>query len=469
MSFTSFYFAVFFTVGFAAYWACARSRRLRLSLLLVASYYFYMSWDVRCAGLLAGSTILDFCIGLALFRARRAMSRRLLLAVSVCGNLGVLTTLKYGNFFLDSLHALLAATGVPFTPARLDLLLPVGISFYTFQTLTYTIDIYRGRIEPTRSILEYAVFLAFFPRIVAGPIARAADFLPQLRKPVVPDDDRTLRGLLLVFRGLFKKIMIADLLAAAFVDPVFAAPQGFGAGANLLAVYAYAMQIYCDFSAYTDIALGCARMLALELPANFRRPYLAVGARDFWSRWHISLSTWLRDYLYIPLGGNRHGRWRTYRNLAVTMVLGGLWHGAAWTFVLWGAFHGAWLSLEHAMGTRRTAEELPPGTRFWRRVVTFHLVCCGWILFRADGLRTVAAMMRQIGTLASGPIAADRLPWLVLLLAFGLHFLPPERVQRVLDRFVGLPAVVQGAVYTGLLVLFTAMGGSEAPFIYLQF
>ncbi|MGB9625709.1 MAG: MBOAT family O-acyltransferase [Phycisphaerae bacterium] len=469
MAFNSLCFAVFFTAVFVVHWACAPFRRLRLLFLLAASYFFYMSWDWRSAGLLAGSTVLDFCVGLALSRVRREGYRRVLLAVSVCGNLGVLATFKYCNFFLDNLQSLLGALGIASAPIHLHLLLPVGISFYTFQTLTYTIDVYRRRLQPTRSLLEYAVFLSFFPRIVAGPITRASEFLPQLRRAASFDDDRTLWGLLLVFRGLFKKIAIADVVAGAFVNPVFDSPESFGTAANLLAVYAYALQIYCDFSAYSDIAIGCGKMLGLELPVNFNRPYLAISARDFWSRWHISLSTWLRDYLYIPLGGSRGGAWKTCRNLAITMLLAGLWHGAAWTFVLWGAFYGAWLMAEHALGTGRTGAGLSFRARLLRRVITFHLICFGWILFRADGLHTVWAMLRQIGTFSAGQVPAERVAWFALLLGFALHFLSPDRMRSALERFVRLPAVMQGATYTFLLVLFAAMRGAEVPFIYLQF
>lgn len=469
MQFNSLHYAVFFVVVFALFWACAANRRVRTVLLLITSYYFYMSWNWKYAFLIAGSTVMDWAIGRALGRTDAPRRRRALMIVSLVGNLGVLATFKYFNFFVGSLGDGLHLLGLSVTIPHLDVLLPVGISFYTFQSLSYTIDVYRRELQPARSLLDFAVFVAFFPQLVAGPIVRAAHFLPQLDARITFDDDRTLSGLALMFRGLIKKIVIADTLATVIVEPVFGSPGDFSGPANLLAVYAYAMQIYCDFSAYSDIAIGTARTMGFDLAINFNRPYLALNVRDFWSRWHISLSTWLRDYLYIPLGGNRRGTWNTYRNLAITMLLGGLWHGAAWHFVLWGAFHGAWLMADRAIEGRRPAVPHTPIQRLWRRVLTFHLVCFGWLLFRGQSMDVVATMLTQIGTWAAGPTPSGGLLWMTLLLGYGAHFLDPALLQRAQDRFVRLPGAIQGTAYAAMLALFTAMSGTQVPFIYFQF
>jgi len=467
--FNSLHFGVFFVAVFVLFWTLAPYRRVRTVLLLIASYYFYMTWDWRFAGLIAGSTMLDYCVGRGLARTERKGRRTLLLVLSLVGNLGALATFKYFDFFLNNFYEAFGWFEVVLRRGDLKFLLPVGISFYTFQTLSYTIDVYRRKLEPTRNLLDFAVFVAFFPQLVAGPIVRAADFLPQLGRKMTFDDDRAVSGLTQIFRGLFKKVVIADLLAVAIVDRVYQSPADYSGLMNLLATYAYALQIYCDFSGYSDVAIGAGRMLGFRLPVNFNRPYLAVTARDFWARWHISLSTWLRDYLYIPLGGNRKGRFATYRNLAITMLLGGLWHGAAWGFVGWGAFHGTWLMVNRAFGTRKTAEQMSFLERLARRLATFHLVCFGWILFRADSLDKILAVLGQIFSFAGGPMTAGYLVWVPLAIGFGVHFTRPEWLAKWLDRFQRAPALVQGAVYAGLLVLFVGMSGAQVPFIYFQF
>jgi len=469
VAFNSPHFAVFYVVVFGLFWLVHRRKTARTALLLVASYYFYMSWNWKYAGLIAGSTLLDYFVGLGLGKARRPGRRKLLLLCSLVGNLGSLATFKYYNFFLDSLYDLLAQFHLHPTGGHLDVLLPVGISFYTFQTLSYTFDVYRGTLKPTRNLLDFAFFVAFFPQLVAGPIVRAANFLPQIRSDIRFDDTAAVNGLQQIFRGLFKKIAIADILAVAIVDPVYANPTGYSGWMCLLATYAYAMQIYCDFSGYSDVAIGAARMLGFRLPVNFNRPYLAVTVRDFWARWHISLSTWLRDYLYISLGGNRRGRYNTYRNLGITMLLGGLWHGAAWNFVAWGAFHGGWLMLARAFGTRREAEQMSPLEKFLRRAATFHLVCVGWVLFRAGTPETILAVYRQIFTLAGGFEAVSYLVWGPLLVGFAVHFTPPRICTRLQQWLCRTPAVVQGAFYTLLLMLFVGLSGAQVPFIYFQF
>jgi alginate O-acetyltransferase complex protein AlgI len=341
--------------------------------------------------------------------------------------------------------------------------LPVGISFFTFQAISYVVDVRRGLVEPA-STIDFAVYLCFFPHLVAGPIVRAREFLPQLRSPRDPARVAVGSGIALIGLGLVKKVVIADYLARTVVDPVFAVPQAYAAPDALLAAYAYAAQIYCDFSGYTDIAIGLALLMGFVFPQNFRSPYRATGFRDFWRRWHMTLSRFLRDFLYIPLGGSRGGRLFTYRNLFLTMLLGGLWHGAAWTFVLWGAFHGAGLAGEHALGGRLRV----PGWLRW--LVTFNLVVFGWILFRSPSLDLAGGFLSRLTVL--GP--ATLWSWPVVLavaVVVGLQLLPAPRVEAMQIWLERLPPATLGAGLA-VLVMFvgaTVSGQGVAPFIYFRF
>jgi D-alanyl-lipoteichoic acid acyltransferase DltB (MBOAT superfamily) len=459
-------FLLFFPAVLLLYGLVRRRTIARETLLLAASYFFYMSWDWRYAGLLLFSTVVDWGLGLALGRTERAGARRGLLVLSLVVNLGLLATFKYWNFVMESLAWTAASVGGTFTPPLHRLLLPVGISFYTFQSLSYTIDVYRREIPVERSLRRFALFVSFFPQLVAGPIVRAADFLPQLHREPRTGREEFRSGLLLVFRGLFKKVVLADLLAVFAVDAVFADPGRFSSLELLFALYGYAFQIYNDFSGYSDVAIGAGRMLGYEFPKNFDRPYLARNVREFWTRWHISLSTWLRDYLYIPLGGNRGPRWRTTRNLLLTMLLGGLWHGAAWTFVLWGAWHGLLLVVSRAAARR--PEEASPARVWGQRLATFHLVLLGWLLFRAQDLATLEAYAR-------GLLAFD-LAWrlhpaylLVLALAVAAHVVSREALDRWSARFLRLPEPLQGAAYAASLLLLCGLSAGGPSFIYFQF
>ncbi|MDA1306433.1 MAG: MBOAT family protein, partial [Acidobacteria bacterium] len=316
-------------------------------MLLVASYVFYGAWDYRFLSLLGISTIIDYVVALRMADAA-GRHRKAWLIVSLVTNLGLLGFFKYFNFFVDSGNALLIALGVDPMPMRLHIVLPVGISFYTFQTLSYTIDVYRGKLDPTRSLRDFALFVAYFPQLVAGPIERATHLLPQVLNPRRLSMPLLHQGLWLISWGLFKKMVIANNLAIV-VDRTFAAGSGATGAEYLIAIYAFAFQIYCDFSGYSDIARGLAALMGIDLMVNFNNPYAATNPREFWRRWHISLSTWLRDYLYVPLGGNRGALWQTYRALMLTMLLGGIWHGAQWTFVVWGLYHGVWLAVHRWM------------------------------------------------------------------------------------------------------------------------
>lgn len=470
MLFNSIEFALFFPIVVACAWWLRRSASARLTLLLVASYFFYMSWDYRYAALLAGSTVLDYFVGLALPKTQSKTSRRLLLIASLAGNLGVLVFFKYFNFLWDSVAAGAGAFGFDAPNWSHRFLLPVGISFYTFQSLSYTIDVYRGRLTPTRSLLKFALFVSFFPQLVAGPIVRASDFMPQLETEARYDEARAIRGFWLILIGLFKKICIADVLAATLLDDVFGNPLGASRAELMLAAYGYSFQIYCDFSGYSDVAIGAAAILGFNLPMNFNRPFLAVSFRDFWRRWHISLSTWLRDYLYVPLGGARRGARRTLINLALVMLLGGLWHGANWTFVLWGGLHGTFLIVERLLGKDcKDAEGLPTATIWLRRLITFHLVVFTFALFRCDSIATFGQF---IGAFITPEAVGSPIPTLfVVALAVGVigHLTSMAQVRRWIDRATNQPAFVQAAVASACLFLFAVLSSADAPFIYFQF
>jgi D-alanyl-lipoteichoic acid acyltransferase DltB (MBOAT superfamily) len=473
MLFNSWTFLPFVLVVLGLYYVLPWRWQNRM--LLVASCVFYGSWDWRFLILLVISTSIDFLVGLGLYRAHGPRARKWLLAVSCGVNLGILGFFKYFNFFADNLEDLLAALGLPVAAAHLNIILPIGISFYTFHAMSYAIDIYRGKMKPIASYPDYMLFVLYFPQLVAGPIARAAALIPQITHARTIRGEQVRQGLWLVLWGFFKKLVIADNLAP-LVDAAFAAPTTPGGAECLLAVYAFAYQIYCDFSGYTDIARGLGKLMGIELAVNFDRPYLARNPPDFWRRWHISLSTWLRDYLYIPLGGNRHGRWQTYRNLMLTMVLGGLWHGASWTFVVWGAYHGALLVAWHAWAARRPAalgqEDsgglLRPALSCF---VMFQLTCLGWLLFRADSLGQVGQFLAHMATSPALDAGA-------LHIAFAL--LPLAAVLWVIESWVGNaddPTTAWGwdwllgqAAVCGLLVailLFTPSGARA--FLYFQF
>jgi len=468
MLFTELRFLPFFLLVFALHWALP-GPRARKAWLLLASWFFYGCWDWRFLSLILFSTALDYCVGLRLVPpGLSATRRRAWLVLSLVGNLGLLGFFKYFHFFVDSALALLATLGFEGHRPTLELVLPVGISFYTFQTLSYTIDVYRGRLQPRRSPLDFALFVAFFPQLVAGPIVRAADFLPQLDAPRRWSRVDVRAALVLFLIGFVKKACISDNLAP-LVERYFDAPGDFGALSAWIAVPAYAVQIYCDFSGYSDMAIACAALLGYELCLNFARPYLAGDLIEFWRRWHISLSTWLRDYLYIPLGGNRHGALRTYRNLLLTMLLGGLWHGAGWNFVLWGGLHGLGLAALRARAGF-TSARLPS----WLGVpVTFVFVCLCWIFFRASDLEHAGLILRAflLGQ-GGGPGQLDpRLGGLLLFLA-AVHLAGGSARVRGFLRAAwhGGPSWRFAALYAlALAVALPFVSVDFVPFIYFQF
>ena len=468
MNFNTLEFALFFPLTLVLLSAVMQKERWRDLLLLVISYLFYMTWYWEYAGLLALSTLVDYFLGLAMSRTDDPRRRKHLLITSLVLNLGVLALFKYFNFFMDMSASVVTLFGWDVQLPRSEWLLPVGISFYTFQSLSYTIDVYRKHIPAEANFTKFALFVSFFPQLVAGPIVRAADFLPQLRKPISVSRDMFDRGLALLFVGLFKKVIIADMLAVLAVDAVFADPSAYSSVDLLIALYAYAFQIYCDFSGYSDMAIGCAAMMGFWLPANFNRPYLAQNIRDFWTRWHISLSTWLKDYLYISLGGNRGGERKTMRNLLITMLLGGLWHGAALNFVLWGAWHGVLLALSRQ--TDRHAAAQPGWRTWWNRFVCFHLVCFGWLLFRVSSWEQFVAYTSGLLTFTGGSVLHHYVYGL-LALAFALHVFPKDKqTELVLQQWPRrAPRLVQAATYALLLLLVVGFTLDAPAFIYFQF
>jgi D-alanyl-lipoteichoic acid acyltransferase DltB (MBOAT superfamily) len=477
MLFPTITFALFFMIVLPVSWLLLPRRRRWKLFMIAASYVFYGYWDWRFCFLLAGSTIANQLFARLIHRSRNPRTRRRWLVAAIVANLGVLGVFKYYDFFVTSASNTLHDLGMDVSPGLLSVVLPIGISFFTFQALSYVIDVYRGTFEPGR-LLDFAVFLSFFPHVVAGPIVRPAEFMPQLKARHDPRHVDASRAFFLIFIGLFKKVVIANVLATEIVDAVFASPQQHSSLEVLVAIYAYAVQIYADFSGYTDMAIGFALLLGFRFPQNFDSPYAAQSIQDFWRRWHMTLSRWLRDYLYIPLGGNRRGDRRTYVNLMLTMLLGGLWHGAAWTFVVWGGIHGAYLALEHHRRARRERLGLPepPDTirrRSMQRFVTFNLVCFAWVFFRSESLENAFEML---GRLVNPSYWFDASPLItvgvLLAIAVGLaeQYIPRAAWSRAMARFSYLAPVLQGVVLGLALLVTNTMGPSGvAPFIYFRF
>lgn len=462
-------YLLFLVLAVAGYWALHRLNLVRLLFVFLASCAFYMAWSPAYIGLILGSTLLDYAAGLGIDRAKGARGRRAWLVLSIVGNLGVLGTFKYFNFFSGAVRDGLALVGLELSAPHLDVLLPVGISFYTFQSLSYTIDIYRGRLAPTRNLLKFAVFVTFFPQLVAGPIVRAVELLPQLGRVPRVDAGSVSRGLFLIVTGLTKKVLVADYLSVNLVDRVFDNPAGYTSTEVVVGLYAFTMQIYCDFSGYTDVARGSAGLMGLELPENFDRPYQAANPAEFWRRWHMTLSSWLRDYLYFPLGGSRTGPIRAYWNLWLTMFLIGLWHGAAWTFVLYGMLQATAMVL-HRFLRRRFKPREDALARVMKVVLCLQFVVFSRILFRATSLDNAWDVTKQLwsGTTSTAQVSIG--VWLVLAGSFLAHYLPRDWFQRIEALFVRLPAPVQGVAIAGVAVALSRVATSEVvPYIYFQF
>jgi D-alanyl-lipoteichoic acid acyltransferase DltB (MBOAT superfamily) len=468
-------FAIFLCLVFLGHWLL-NPRPLEWKLFMIgASYVFYAWWDWRFVALLAGVSAVAQAGGLAVSRQTDERRRRTAMALAVAATLAPLAYFKYYGFFALNATNALARLGIHAGLPLIQVVLPVGVSFFSFMAVAYVVDIYRGETKPVGWIDAFA-YLSFFPHLVAGPIVRPNELIPQLDVRRDPRHVDVAGASWLILGGLFKKVVISSFLASAIVDPVFGDAARHSAFEVLFAIYGYAVVIYADFSGYTDIAIGVAKLLGFQFPQNFDRPYSARSLQDFWRRWHMTFSRWLRDYLYIPLGGSRKGERRTYANILITMVLGGLWHGAAWTFVFWGAFHGVGQVAGAFRRTRRAERELPdrPETRarIWgQRIVTFHLVCLGWVFFRADSLATVFSLLGRLVTgwsLRAGLV--DPLVVGTIALMLGLQYAPRAPAEWMLQRVAMLRPVAMGAGFAFVLFLITALGPQGvAPFIYFQF
>ncbi|MFH1877219.1 MAG: MBOAT family O-acyltransferase [Candidatus Omnitrophota bacterium] len=476
MVFNSLQFALFFAVVYSLYLALKHKNQNRM--LLVASYVFYGTWDWRFLSLIWISTILDYFCGLAIDRTNDPGKRKIFLILSVSGNLLILFFFKYFNFFAESLQELLGGFGITAHTNFLHIILPVGISFYTFQTMSYTIDIYKREMKATRKFLDFALFVAFFPQLVAGPIERASHLLPQILNKRNLTLEKFYDGAYLIFWGLFQKVFVADNLAS-IVDPVFNSNPPYNGVSVMLALYAFAFQIYCDFAGYSNIARGLGKCMGFDIMVNFNLPYFALNPSDFWKRWHISLSSFLRDYLYIPLGGNRGGTLRTYRNLVITMLLGGLWHGAAWTFVLWGAYQGVLLILHRVLLPFLGRIPSPRNVlidKLWklaRIIFFFQLTCLGWLIFRARSVKQIFEMLKAVACdLRFAPGMGFKVTLERIVLFIGVLIVVQILQYRKKDLMI-IPRLNPAAaafcyfVFFYLMLIFGVTGGKE--FIYFQF
>ena len=463
MVFPSLEFAIFFPLVLVLSWALMPRPRSWKPFILLASYGFYGAADPRFCLLLALMTLVNQLGAVRVQAATSERGKRNITASTVAFDLGVLGIFKYYGFFTEEIGRLLDSLGLGMPLPLLSLALPVGLSFITFQAISYVGDVRRGLLEPA-STIDVGLYLSFFPHVVAGPIVRAREFIPQLERPRDPQKVAVGAGVVLIAIGLVKKVAIADYLARTVVDPVFGVPEAYSAPDVALAAYAYTAQIYCDFSGYTDIAIGVALLMGFVFPQNFNSPYRATSFRDFWRRWHMTLSRFLRDFLYVPLGGNRGGKWRTTRNLMITMLLGGLWHGAAWGFILWGGLHGAGLAVERLL---RGRVSLPAWLRW---AIVFHAVVLGWILFRSRDLDLAGSFLSRLAE--PGPATLWSVPALLAVAAVvGCQLLPERPLERVRVRLAELRPVALGS---GLAVVIAAVGAtvpSQAvpPFIYFQF
>ncbi|MCU1238411.1 MAG: rane bound O-acyl transferase, family protein [Candidatus Solibacter sp.] len=464
MLFNTAQFFVFLAVVLALFYGVPRG--LRKYILLAASYYFYASWNPKFIALLLTLTVIDYASGLWLERVAPGPRRKAVLVFSLAANLGFLGFFKYYNFLAGNLAL---AVGRPVNSFFLDIVLPLGISFHTFQSMSYVVDVYRGQQRAVRNPVDYALFICFFPQLVAGPIVRARDFFRDLWGWQPPTADDVSRGVFLMALGLTKKMAFADQFAKVANEYFGNVAAHRGMAAAWSGVFAFALQIYFDFSGYTDMAIGMAKLLGFHFPINFRRPYLAASVTDFWRRWHISLSSWLRDYLYIPLGGSRGGAWKTYRNLMLTMLLGGLWHGASWNFLIWGGYQGVLLSVERVVRGERPVSEEWDWSYPVRAIGTFALVCVGWVFFRAADLGQALQVLGQMfgGWRGKGLLE----PWhwglagLALLMAIG------EEKREWFERAMRAPAPVYGCALAAMLFCLEIFAVVDAaiPFIYFQF
>ncbi|MCW3073291.1 MAG: hypothetical protein JWP69_360 [Flaviaesturariibacter sp.] len=502
MLFNSYTFIVFFAIMLALHNLPLSWKTKKVNLLL-ASYIFYAAWNPPFILLLWLSTVIDYFVGRALYNQKDGYQRKLLLVISLVGNLGMLCFFKYGGFLLENFVAVVNALGIDYQPAAPNIILPAGISFYTFTTLCYTIDMYKRKSEPVKSLLDFSLFVTFFPHLVAGPIVRPPQLVPQFETPRTASQQQLLNGLFLLSLGLFMKVVLADGMLAGSADLVFNAATALPTLDAWMGVLAFSGQIFFDFAGYSTCAIGIASCLGFTLPENFRYPYAAIGFSDFWRRWHITLSTWLRDYLYIPLGGNRHGEFRTYTALMLTMLLGGLWHGASWTFVVWGALHGIYLCVERlfrpkpltpdqiileAISNKEEAVEPPVitasasfapaflrnkgATNFFAALFTFFLVNVTWVFFRASDFPTAGRLLSSMfGNINGGvpvltTLAILKVSVITVLLVLTHWFMRNTSVLQVAHK---LKWWLVGIIWAFMLILLLLSQESSSSFIYFQF
>jgi len=494
MVFNSYTFMVFFGIMLFLHNLPLPWKVKKINLLL-ASYIFYAAWNPPFILLLWLATIVDYFVGRALYTEPNKHKRKLLLVLSLCGNLGMLCFFKYGGFLLENFTTLVNAMGMNYQPAKPNIILPAGISFYTFTTLCYTIDMYKKRSEPVKSFLDFSLFVTFFPHLVAGPIVRPPQLVPQFESPRTANKKQLMQGLLLITLGLFMKVVLADSMLAEPANTVFNSKEVLNGLDAWMGVLAFSGQIFFDFAGYSTCAIGVAACLGFVLPENFLYPYAATGFSDFWRRWHITLSAWLRDYLYIPLGGNRHGTFKTYINLMITMLLGGLWHGANWTFVVWGALHGFYLMAEKFIQDLKLKVQLQPNvmnnapialrgiaaprflktlpsSNFIYALFTFFLVNVTWVFFRAPDFTSAWRMLAAMfGAAHNGAVLLSNLSMLkvtiIIICMLGTHWY--MRNRRLLGVAEKLPWWVLGLIWSAMLVLLILSQESSSSFIYFQF
>jgi D-alanyl-lipoteichoic acid acyltransferase DltB (MBOAT superfamily) len=472
MLFPTIDFALFFAVVFPITWLLNGYNTWKKCFLVAASYFFYAFWRLDFTLLLFASSLGNYLMALALGRLKDGAARRTLFWAAIAGNLGLLGYFKYYNFFVASFVNALEAIGFKVEIGFIEVALPIAISFVTFHALSYIIDVYRGVLKPTTSLLDILFYISFFPHLIAGPIVRANKFLAQTVGPRDPANIRLGQSIFLILGGLFKKVIIANYLSTNFVDDIFRDPAANSSLDLIFGMYGYSLLIYCDFSAYTDIAIGVANLLGYEFPQNFNYPYRAISVQDFWRRWHMSLSSWLRDYLYIPLGGSRFGTLATFRNIMITMMLGGLWHGASWNFLLWGGLHGAALVIERAFGQTGQADAVrrSPAATALRWFVTFQFVSVAWVFFRASSTDTWLA---YFSTLFSGANWSTSItPFVAVIFVLGAlsHIIPPRWFETWEARYdrASLPVKILVPFVVIFLISVAAPNGI-APFIYFQF
>jgi len=489
MLFSSLFFWGFFAVVLLGFAFVYKKHWLRNVYLLIFSLFFYYKSGGYFFSLLIFTTVVDYLVGFGLGATQKQINRKILILISVAANLSVLAYFKYSYFFIDITNQifgtdfkvvnLLAEWTNSLSGAGFDvstIILPVGISFYTFQSMSYTIDVYRRKLAPVKSIIDFGFFVTFFPQLVAGPIVRASEFIPQLYLDYKLTKREFGYALFLILNGLIKKMIISDYISMNFVDRVFDNPMAYSGFENMMGVYGYALQIYCDFSGYTDIAIGVGLLLGFKLPINFNSPYKAVNITDFWRRWHISLSTWLRDYLYFTLGGNRKGKILRYINLLITMILGGLWHGANYRFIIWGAIHGVTLAF-HKLWLEIFKKK--KNGNFFTRIagvfITFNIVCFSWIFFRAHNMKAVNEMLSQITnsfglTLIPEIVRSYWIVFTILFAGFFIHWLPATFKEKYRGWFIETPMWLKVLItVVVVIIIIQAKSSNVQPFIYFQF